>query len=78
MERKLRFTRERECQIRARLKSFTVEELKEAMINLRRSSFHCGNNDKEKVYATPEFLFRNDSQVDRRRKLDGACHQVII
>ncbi|MCX6090204.1 MAG: hypothetical protein NTX88_07545, partial [Candidatus Atribacteria bacterium] len=61
---KLRFTRERECQIRARLKSFTGEELKEAMVNLRRSSFHCGNNDKEKVYATPEFLFRNDSQVD--------------
>jgi len=62
---KLRLTKERECQIKARLKTFTREELTEAIASLRRSSFHCGNNDKEKVYATPEFLFRNDSQVDK-------------
>jgi hypothetical protein len=61
----LRLTRERERQIKARLKSFTVEELKTAITNLRQSAFHCGNNDKERVYGTPEYLFKNDSQVDK-------------
>jgi hypothetical protein len=60
----LRLTREREQKIKARLKSFTIEELKTAITNLRQSTFHCGNNDKERVYGTPEYLFRNDSQVD--------------
>jgi hypothetical protein len=61
----LRLTRERERHIKARLKSFTVEELKAAITNLRQSTFHCGNNDKERVYGTPEYLFKNDSQVDK-------------
>ena len=25
----------------------------------------CGNNDKEQVYGAPEYLFKNDSQVDK-------------
>jgi hypothetical protein len=61
----LRLTRERERQIKARLKSFSVDELKAAITNLRQSPFHCGNNDKERVYGTPEYLFKNDSQVDK-------------
>jgi len=61
----LRLTRERERQIQARLKTFSLEELQTAIINLRQSSFHCGANDKQRVYATPDYLFRNDSQVDK-------------
>ena len=61
----LRLTKERERQIKARLKSFTVEELKTAITNLRQSAFHCGENDKERIYGTPEYLFKNDSQVDK-------------
>ena len=61
----LRLTKERERHIQARLKSFTLEELKTAIINLRQSPFHCGKNDKERVYGTPEYLFQNDSQVDK-------------
>jgi len=61
----LKFTTEREKHIRARLKNFSVDDLKKAIVNLRASPFHCGENDKGKVYATPEFLFKNDSQVDK-------------
>jgi len=61
----LRLTKERERQIKARLKSFTVEELKTAITNLRQSTFHCGENDKERIYGRPEYLFKNDSQVDK-------------
>lgn len=63
--RRLKLTKERREKIRARLKTFTVDELCRAIENLRASPFHCGENDKGIVYATPEFLFRNDSQVDK-------------
>jgi type I restriction enzyme M protein len=66
----LLLTRERERQIKTRLKSFTVEELKAAITNLRQSAFHCGNNDKERVYGTPEYLFKNDSQDDHKNAED--------
>ena len=61
----LSITREREKHIRARLKNYSVEDLKKAIANLRASPFHCGENEKGAVFATPEFLFRNDSQVDK-------------
>ena len=61
----LKLTKERYKHIRSRLKNFNIDDLKKAILNLRASPFHCGENDKGKVYATPEFLFRNDTQVDK-------------
>jgi len=63
--RPLRLTRERRAKIKARLRTFSVNELMAAISNIRQSAFHCGENDKGRVYATPEFIFRNDSQVDK-------------
>ena len=64
-KRPLSLTKEREAHIRQRLAKFAVDELKTAIVNLRASPFHCGKNDKGLVYGTPEFLFRNDTQVDK-------------
>lgn len=61
----LKLTKDRRQKIRARLKLFNCEELCGAINNIRTSSFHCGENDAGKVYATPEFIFRNDGQVDK-------------
>lgn len=61
----LKLTKERYKHIRSRLKNFNIDDLKKAILNIRASPFHCGENDKGKVYATPEFLFRNDTQVDK-------------
>ncbi len=63
--RPLKLTDERRRKIQARLRTYSVEELKTAIRNIRASPFHCGENDKGQVYATPEFIFRNDSQVDK-------------
>ena len=58
-------TPQRKKKISARLKNFTPEELKTVIRNIRASPFHCGDNDKGRIYATPEFIFRNDEIVDK-------------
>lgn len=61
----LLLTPQRKKKISARLKNFTPEELKIVIRNIRASPFHCGDNDKGRIYATPEFIFRNDEIVDK-------------
>jgi len=61
----LLLTPQRKKKISARLKNFTPEELKTVIRNIRASPFHCGENDKGRIYATPEFIFRNDEIVDK-------------
>jgi len=61
----LLLTPQRKKKISARLKNFTPEELKIAIQHIRASPFHCGNNDKGRIYATPDFIFRNDETVDK-------------
>jgi len=68
--RPLTLTADRKRKIQARLKTFTVDELVMAMKNIRASPFHCGENDRGQVYATPEFIFRNDGQVDKWLKME--------
>jgi len=63
--RPLRLTPERRAKIKARLKSYSVEEICQAIRNIRASPYHCGENEGGKVYATPEFICRNDSTVDK-------------
>lgn len=60
----LQLTSERRRLIKARLKKHSVAELCEAIRTIRASPFHCGQNDAGTVYATPEFILRNDSKVD--------------
>lgn len=62
--RPLKLTRERARQIKVRLRQFSVDDLREAIRNMRDSPWHAGQNDRGWV-APPEFLFRNDAQVDR-------------
>ena len=68
--RPLTLTADRKRKIQARLKTFTVDELVTAIQNIRASPFHCGDNDRGQVYATPEFIFRNDGQVDKWLKME--------
>jgi hypothetical protein len=63
--RPLRLTDDRKAKILARRKGYSLDDLKQAIINVRCSAFHCGDNDRNQVYATPEFIFRNDGMVDK-------------
>lgn len=56
-------TPKREKKIKARLKTFSVSDIKRAIDNLHKSSWHKGNNDRC-WKATIDFLIKNDEQID--------------
>jgi hypothetical protein len=64
-KRPLRLTSDRKDKLKTRLKTFTEDEIKDAIKNLRQSKYHLGENKDGSIYATPEFLFRSDSQIDK-------------
>lgn len=51
--------------VKTRLKrGFTVQDICLAIKNIRASAFHCGDNENGKVYATLDFICRNDQKVE--------------
>lgn len=59
-----RYTVDNANRLKTRLKSFSFEEILEAVENLAKSDWHRGINDSGWV-ADPKFLLRNDAQVDK-------------
>jgi len=63
---RLTLTEKRKGHINARLlEGYTVQQIKQAISNIRTSSFHCGENDKNMMYATIEFICRNSENLER-------------
>lgn len=66
--RGLTLTVKRKKQIENRLKdknkSFSVDDIKLAISNIRQSPFHCGDNPNKKFYATIEFVCRSPEKVE--------------
>jgi len=58
-----RLTPDRTKRIKLRLKSYTVDEIKKAIDNLKQSKFHNGENDRC-WKATIDFIIRNDEKID--------------
>ena len=59
-------TPKRRKHLRARLKRFSVEDIVQAMKNLRADTWMCGKGkDNTTFYATPEYLFRSDENVEK-------------
>lgn len=52
-----------------RLGSFPSEQLEKAAMNVAKSSFHMGKNDRG-WSADPDWLFRNDENVDKMLNLE--------
>lgn len=48
-----------------RLENYGEEELKTAVDHVLRDRFMTGSNDRKRFYATPEYLFRNDDNVEK-------------
>ena len=59
-----RLTAERRDKIRARLKSFSVDELKKALIGVKNDPFYMGFNEMNKPYNDIITIFKNDSKVE--------------
>lgn len=61
---KRKLTKGRRDKIKARLKDFTVDELKQAITNLAANEFITGNNDSKKFYAEVEYVFRSTEKTE--------------
>lgn len=51
------------AKIKARLKTFSIDECTLAIDNLACSPYNLGENDGGREYCSPTFLFRSDEQV---------------
>ena len=58
-----RLTPARVSKLKLRFKTYTADEIAQALINLSESKFHQGDNDRG-WKATPDFLIRSDEQID--------------
>lgn len=63
-DKKYQPTKGRQDRLAARLKTYTLEQVLQATINLSKSAFHRGKNDHNWV-AGPDFIIRNDEQIDK-------------
>ncbi len=57
----------RRKQYAVRRKTYSEEDIRRAFTNLSESAYHLGDNKDGRFYATPEFLLRNDEQIDKWR-----------
>lgn len=61
-------TPERQRMLKARLKTFTIEQLKDAIDGITSRPHNLGQNQTNTVYLDFELIFRNDGQVDKYRQ----------
>ena len=57
-------TRGRKDKFKKRREKYSLEQILQALDNLRKSKFHSGKNDRGWL-ADPDFLLRNDEQIDK-------------
>lgn len=60
----VKLTSDRKARLKARLKDFSVEDLKLASKNLGSDEFMQGANDNNKKYATVDYLLRSSANVN--------------
>lgn len=60
---KYRATPDRSKKIKLRLKTYTLDEIKTSIKNMKASKFHNGDNDRG-WKATIDFIIRNDEKID--------------
>lgn len=64
--RGLKYTPQKASKIKARLKTFTEDDLREAIDNLFNDPFMRGDNPNGRVYLGPEQVFGSDDKVTKR------------
>lgn len=62
---RVRFTAGRDSKLRARMKSFSAENIQLAAKALAASPWHMGDNPNGVKYGTIDFLLRNDETVEK-------------
>lgn len=70
-------TPDRKAKIKARLKRFSIEELKQAIDGAHQNPWFLGDNDRHEYYGDLVTIFKNDSAVEKHRDYtspNGAGH----
>lgn len=71
--KEFRLTADKKGQVRARLKSFSLEDMKQAILNRLDDPNSMGKNKDNKMWAHDwDSLFRNDANMDRALNLAGS------
>lgn len=63
-ERQFRVTAGRTRKLKTRLETYSMDQILKSLENLSKSPFHRGVNDRG-WQADPDFLIRNDEQIDK-------------
>jgi hypothetical protein len=64
-------TADRKTRIKARLKKFTIEELKAAIDGAHQNPFYLGDNPQQQYYGDITTIFKSDSAVEKHRDYTG-------
>lgn len=65
-ETNLKMTKGKRTQIKNRLETFSIDEIKQAIVARTKSSWHAGQNEQNKIwYKDWDSLFRNDEKIDK-------------
>lgn len=68
---KTKLTDKRRQKIRARLKNYPVDDIKQAIVNCRQSPFHNGTDkNSSKVYDDLELICRDDTKLEQFRDME--------
>lgn len=67
-KRNWKLTDARKRMLKVRLKTFTVDQLKDAIDGITSRPHNLGQNQTNTVYLDFELIFRNDEQVDKYRQ----------
>ncbi len=71
-----KLTPERKSKIKARLREgYSVDEIKQAIVNCSKSEFHMGVNDNGRKYDDLTLILRNGAKLEEFRDLSGAGQQ---
>jgi hypothetical protein len=61
--------------LKTRLKTYTIDQLKQACLNMRNNPYMMGDNDNNTVYATLEYISRNNTNIDKWLNMRAAKKQ---
>ena len=64
-----KLTQGRKDKIKARLKTYSLDEIKDAIDGCSQSNFHMGKNDSKKIYNSIELICRSDEKLEAFKEM---------
>jgi len=75
-KKRSQLTQDREKKIKARLKTWAISDLKNAILGCASSPYHQGENERGISYNGIELIFRNDEKVEQFINYFSASQEI--